>query len=527
MGLLDGLFGNLDDPQKAAQFQFALGLLGGSGKTNKNFGADLANAGLLGAGAYGQAKNSQLLSQRAERENRSSDLAQLTQTYSILKDQDQRAQNAAMFSGEQYQPNPLLAQHEAKMAQLMNLPAMPHAGAAPSMPAPPEQASQYSLAVRPELRAQGPAPASNMDMRAKLAATNIPKEVAIGMINSGKAGDLYKMIGDAYVPKNGPAGITRLNPVTGLPEIVGGNAQSGQVPFVLDAQGNLVARPIRGAAEEVARAKGLESGATESAKAQYTPLTIPMPNGSTMVTTVGRFVGQQPQQAPQQQNPQQGVARLTVTDPSRGAGMSQTPGDRSQQEKLGEFFANTFVDTQKAEKAAIGGSQNLARMKQFLDGLDTSGLTPIGMKFANIAKGFGLDLDPTLPQKQAAEMLTNQMALELRNPAGGAGMPGAMSDSDREFLQGMSPGTGQTDAGRKLMFDTKEKLYQRDREVAQLARDYYKKNGKMDHGFYQALSDFANAHPLFPKDQKAEAVSANNLRAIEDEILRRRQNQGR
>jgi hypothetical protein len=55
MGFLD----NLDDPQKQAILAMGLGLLAGSGRTNKNFGADLAQAGLLGMQTYGQGKSMQ------------------------------------------------------------------------------------------------------------------------------------------------------------------------------------------------------------------------------------------------------------------------------------------------------------------------------------------------------------------------------------------------------------------------------------------------------------------------------------
>ncbi len=54
MGLLDSLFS--DDPKQQAILQMAYGLLSGSGRTNKNFAADLGNAGLLGVQGYGQQK---------------------------------------------------------------------------------------------------------------------------------------------------------------------------------------------------------------------------------------------------------------------------------------------------------------------------------------------------------------------------------------------------------------------------------------------------------------------------------------
>jgi hypothetical protein len=89
------------------------------------------------------------------------------------------------------------------------------------------------------------------------------------------------------------------------------------------------------------------------------------------------------------------------------------------------------------------------------------------------------------------------MALQLRNPSGGAGMPGALSDRDVQFLRAMVPGLAKTPEGNKLIIETARKLSQREIQVAQLARDYRKKKGQLDEGFYDQLKVFSDANPLF------------------------------
>jgi hypothetical protein len=104
-----------------------------------------------------------------------------------------------------------------------------------------------------------------------------------------------------------------------------------------------------------------------------------------------------------------------------------------------------------------------------------------------------------MQNKEAAQALSSEIALQLRNPSGGAGMPGAMSDADRQFLANMVPGLATTPEGRKLMIETATKLAQRDKEVAAMARKYRQKKGNIDEGFYDELAQFSSAKPLFGK----------------------------
>lgn len=162
MGLLDALFS--DDPQKQAMMATALGLLSGSGKTNKNFGADLGNAGLLGLQTYNTAA-------QQERVNRQNDLQQLSGAYNLLKQQEFGKMLAANRNGQPYTPNPMLPQMEQRISQLTGLgnlsgrfglspstQATQAQVAAPTLPA--AQASQYSPVVKPEYQASGPMPQS-------------------------------------------------------------------------------------------------------------------------------------------------------------------------------------------------------------------------------------------------------------------------------------------------------------------------------------------------------------------------------
>jgi hypothetical protein len=181
---------------------------------------------------------------------------------------------------------------------------------------------------------------------------------------------------------------------------------------------------------------------------------------------------------------------------------------------MAKFYTGSFIETQTAEKAARNALPKFQRITQVLDGIETGKLTPMGTTVAQYANALGVPIDSKLPNKEAAIALTGQLALELRNPAGGAGMPGALSDSDRNFLVNViSPSIAQTPQGRALVIDTKVKILQRDMEVAQMARDYRKKHGQLDDGFAEELNQFSAKNPLFPTSQSGASSGGNAMAA--------------
>lgn len=128
-----------------------------------------------------------------------------------------------------------------------------------------------------------------------------------------------------------------------------------------------------------------------------------------------------------------------------------------------------------------------------------------------IAKSIGVDVGD-LGGAEAAQSISNQLALEARNPSGGAGMPGAMSDADRVYLRQIPPGIEKTPEGNKLLIDIHRKQNQRAIEVDRLRRAYVQKNGRLDEGFYQVLSEHAERNPLFTSDAPARPPAASRPR---------------
>jgi hypothetical protein len=98
---------------------------------------------------------------------------------------------------------------------------------------------------------------------------------------------------------------------------------------------------------------------------------------------------------------------------------------------------------------------------------------------------------------EVAESVSNQIALQLRDPSTGAGMPGAMSDADRAFLQNMVANLDKTPEGNRQMIDAMRKMYNRNLEIDKLRRDYVKRAGRFDEGFYNELAQWSEANPIF------------------------------
>jgi hypothetical protein len=68
-------------------------------------------------------------------------------------------------------------------------------------------------------------------------------------------------------------------------------------------------------------------------------------------------------------------------------------------------------------------------------------------------------------------------------------------------------GLDKTPGANKLLIESMSKLAKRDADIAQLARDYKKREGKFDEGFYDELRKFSESNPLF---KGPDAAPANN-----------------
>jgi hypothetical protein len=110
-----------------------------------------------------------------------------------------------------------------------------------------------------------------------------------------------------------------------------------------------------------------------------------------------------------------------------------------------------------------------------------------------------------IPETEALNALGNQLALSLRNPAGGEGMPGAMSDADRKFLQSSTPGAlSNTRPGNLLLIRLTREQEEWKQRYEQAAANYIATK-KSNVGLNEYLGSWIQANPRFAPETVAAA----------------------
>lgn len=165
--------------------------------------------------------------------------------------------------------------------------------------------------------------------------------------------------------------------------------------------------------------------------------------------------------------------------------------------KVAENNAKIYNDLQNASMSNGAKISKFRRIGDLLGDFEGGKFSKTGLDLASAANSAGIKIDGKLANKEAAEALTNEVALELRSTADGQGMPGAMSDPDREFLRAMTPQMSQTAEGRRLIIDSHVKVLERQNQVASMARQYRQRHGQLNENFFQQLQDWSNRNRLF------------------------------
>lgn len=108
--------------------------------------------------------------------------------------------------------------------------------------------------------------------------------------------------------------------------------------------------------------------------------------------------------------------------------------------------------------------------------------------------------DEKVAAAEVVKAIQNRMALQMRNPDSGMGMPGAVSDKDLTFLKDAQIGVDKSPEGNRNMLIAFRALNQRKKDVARLADEYVRVNGRLDIGFNEIVRRFAEENPMFTPD---------------------------
>jgi len=324
----------------------------------------------------------------------------------------------------------------------------------------------------------------------------LPDVLALKAAGGPDLFDIYKYATDGVKRE---ANTAYRNPVTGAVEYGPPKLSEGMELYV-GADGRPAVRPVQGYSATNAAAKGAEAGAIAGAQAGFDLVDVPDGRGGTVkmprLEALQRLGGTA-SAAPA------GAGQGAAGGPPNRFGRSSSPADQAFEKSVAEASADTYNTLQKAGLNADKQIADYQRIGSLLDGFSGSSLSSVGMAGAKLLNSIGLEVDPALPNKEAAAAIGNQLALKLRDPANGGGMPGAMSDADRNFLMQSVPGLNQTDAGRKQLIGYQVKVLERNKDVAQFARKWRQKYGRLDsldpagQDFETALSAWTAANPLF------------------------------
>lgn len=205
-------------------------------------------------------------------------------------------------------------------------------------------------------------------------------------------------------------------------------------------------------------------------------------------------------------------------------------GGKKQFEAVQGYYGDLFANSQKQALAAPATLAKMRRLDDLLSQIDTGKFAPAAAEFKSTLKGLGIDpealgLSDNVGAAQAAQALSREMALQLRSPEGGAGMPGALSDQDRSFLESMVPSLSMTKEGRKYILGFQEKMLGRQQQVAQMAREYAQQNGWIDSKFIDQLQEFSKQNPIAPPvvtPEQAAQLAPGTEYVGTDGVVRRR-----
>lgn len=171
-------------------------------------------------------------------------------------------------------------------------------------------------------------------------------------------------------------------------------------------------------------------------------------------------------------------------------------GDKKYAETVDKDLGEEFVNIQKQGRAASNtqGTLDLLERAVKTPGFDSGTLPALttAVKRGLVSLGVA-DADSALPN-EVFDKLSNKLVLDLSGGKLGTGF----SNADREFMQMTTANRQNTPEGNLAIINIQRKITEREREVAQMARDYAREHkGKIDYDFYETLDKYAKANPLF------------------------------
>lgn len=170
------------------------------------------------------------------------------------------------------------------------------------------------------------------------------------------------------------------------------------------------------------------------------------------------------------------------------------------QVKMTEDIVNQIGKRSEQLASSAQRQSSLNQMSRLLDtGLKTGSLAELSKSFKGVLSDvLGVELEG-LAEAEALTAIANKLALEVRNPASGMGLPGATSNRDLDFLNNAIPGLRKSVKGNRLMIAlAKEQHKMRqalNREQARIIKEH---GGYAPLDLESRLQDFYTSYSIDP-----------------------------
>ena len=166
--------------------------------------------------------------------------------------------------------------------------------------------------------------------------------------------------------------------------------------------------------------------------------------------------------------------------------------------ETGKEFAKDYMNIQNKAQTA---SDTLATLDEAEKAIDSGIYTGFGgeaaQAFRRAASAVGLGNPDDTAAGEMLQKIQNEMAMIVRNPDSGMGLPGAASDKDVEFLKSTQVGLGRSPQANRMFIEAARRVKNRQIEIAHRANDYVKRHGSLDVRFYSELRDWAAKNSMF------------------------------
>lgn len=203
--------------------------------------------------------------------------------------------------------------------------------------------------------------------------------------------------------------------------------------------------------------------------------------------------------------------QIEMKQASRPQNIVSVSGDKKGAEEMAKLHAQEYDKIRSGANAARTNMANLDALEEALNaGVNTGALGESEQSLRKLAQYFGVGNVNKVAAGDLAQAISNRLALAVRSPnSEGGGMPGAMSDPDREFLKSSVPGLTKTPEGNRQLIDIARKLGQRSIDTHKMAVRYAQEHdGQLDPGFEAQMDAWADANPLFPQTPKQTGAGA-------------------